>query len=240
MLDSADDLDRSFRGGADLDTGLRRYLASVYLWMAGGVALTAAASWLVAKDQSLAAALFTNDGLTLFGWVVTLAPLGLVFLLSAGIGRLGAAAARWIFVLYAVLVGLSLGNLLFAFTGSSLVSTFVSAASGFAALAWAGSTSRRDLSGIGSFLVMGLVGLVVAMLINLFTRSAGFDLMLSVIGLALFAGLTAVDARRLERLYRDAAIEGNEPPAILGALTLYLDFLNLFLFLLRFTGERRR
>lgn len=240
MSNRTDEFDSALAGGDDGNTGLRSYMASIYLRMAGGVAITAAASWFAAHDATLAAALFTANGLTAMGWIVTLAPLGLVFLLSAGIDRLGATAAGMIFVLYAALVGLSLGNLMLAYTGSTLVTTFVSAAGGFAALAWAGSTSRRDLSGIGTFLIIGVVGLVLAMLVNLVFRSAGFDLMLSVIGLALFAGLTAFDAQRLERFYREAENEGREPLAILGALTLYLDFLNLFLFLLHFTGQRRR
>lgn len=240
MPDRIDEFDSALASGTDGNAGLRRYMASIYLRMAGGVAITAAACWLAAHDATLSAALFTGDGLTALGWIVTLAPLGLVFVLSAGIDRLGAAAAGMIFVLYAALIGLSLGNLLLVYTGSSLVTTFVGAAAGFAALAWAGSTSERDLSGIGTFLIIGVVGLVVAMLVNLFLRSPGFDLMLSAVGLTLFAGLTAVDAQRLERLYGQAVNEGREPLAILGALTLYLDFLNLFLFLLRFTGERRR
>ncbi|MEG3143524.1 Bax inhibitor-1/YccA family protein [Sphingomonas sp. RT2P30] len=237
MLDQARHFDPVPTSGKG-DRGLRAYMAPVYLRMAGGMAMSAATSWHVAHDASLAGALFTPDGLTTTGWIVTLAPLGLVFLLSARIDHLGAAAGA-IFLLYAALVGLSLGGLLFAYTGVSLVATFVATAGGFAALAWFGSMSRRDLSAAGTFLSIGLAGLIVALLLNMFTRSAGFDLVLSAIGLMLFAGLAAVDAQRLKRLYRQAAGEGREQLAILGALTLYLDFLNLFVFLLRFTGRRR-
>jgi len=240
MLNRATDYDRSFDGDARQDPRLRDYMASVYLRMAGGIAASAAASWLVAHDVTLANALFTPDGLTSLGWIITFAPLGLVLLLSAGINRLSAAVAGLIFLAYAVLVGLSLGGLLLAFTGASLATTFVATAAGFAALAWAGSVSRRNLSGFGAFLTIGLVGLIVVMLVNLFVRSTGFDMMLSVVGVLLFAGLTAFDAQRVKRLYYETADEGRERSAILGALSLYLDFLNLFLFLLRFTGQRRR
>ena len=239
MLDRATDYDRSF-AGARQDPGLRDYMASVYLRMAGGIAASAATSWLVAHDATLANALFTADGLTTLGWIVTFAPLGLVLLLSACINRLSAAAAGLIFFGYAVLVGLSLGGLLLAYTGASLGTTFVATAAGFAALAWAGSVSRRDLSGLGAFFTIGLVGLIVAMLVNLFVRSTGFDMVLSAVGVLLFAGLTAFDAQRVQRLYYDTADEGRGRSAVLGALTLYLDFLNLFLLLLRFTGQRRR
>jgi len=240
MLDQATDYARCFAADARQDPGLRAYMAAVYLRMAGGIAASAATSWLVGHNATLATALFTADGLTTLGWIVTFAPLGLVLLLSAGINRLSAAAAGLIFLGYAVLVGLSLGGLLLAYTGASLATTLVATAAGFAALAWAGSVSRRDLSGFGAFLTIGLVGLIVAMLVNLFVRSTGFDMMLSVVGVLLFAGLTAFDAQRVKRLYYETAGEGRERSAILGALSLYLDFLNLFLFLLRFNGQRRR
>ncbi|WP_404713502.1 Bax inhibitor-1/YccA family protein [Sphingomonas sp. MMS24-J13] len=226
--------------GVRQDPGLRDYMTSVYLRMTGGVAASSAASWLVAHDDTLSSALFTADGLTILGWIVTFAPLGLVLLLSAGINRLSAAAAGLIFLAYAVLVGLSLGGLLLAYTGTSLATTFIATAAGFAALAWAGMVSRRDLSGLGAFFTIGLVGLIVAMLVNLFVRSTSFDMALSAVGVLLFAGLTAFDAQRVKRLYYEAVDEGRDRSAIIGALTLYLDFLNLFLFLLRFTGERRQ
>jgi len=240
MLDQATDYDRSFSANTRQDSGRRGYMASVFARMAGGIAASAAASWFVAHDATLANALFTVDGLTILGWIVTFAPLGLVLLLSVGINRLSAAAAGLIFLAYAVLVGLSLGGLLLAFTGASLATTFIAAAIGFAALAWTGSVSRRDLSSLGAFLTIGLVGLIVAMLVNLFIRSTGFDMLLSAVGVLLFAGLTAFDAQKIKRLYYETVEEGRRRSAILGALTLYLDFLNVFLFLLRFTGQRRR
>jgi FtsH-binding integral membrane protein len=208
--------------------------------MAGGVAVSAGAAWFVAHNTALANALFAAGGLTTLGWVVTLAPLGLVLVLSAGIDRLGASAAGLIFLVYAALVGLSLGGLLLAYTGSSLAATFLGAAAGFAALAWSGTTARRDLSGFQSFFTIALVGLLASMLINLLLRSPAFELALSAAGILLFAGLTAFDAQRFTRLYSQSAREDRQRLAIVGALTLYLDFLNLFLLLLRFSGRRRR
>ncbi|SDD80276.1 hypothetical protein SAMN05444678_12312 [Sphingomonas sp. YR710] len=224
------------RTGADL----RGYMSSVYLRMAGGIAISGFASWLVSYDPALARILFTENGLTGIGWVVTIAPLGLVLLLSTAIDRLSATAAGAIFMSYAALVGLSLGDLALVYTGANLATTFLGAAAGFIALAWVGSMTRRDLSGIVSFLTVGLVGLIVAMLVNLFVRSARFDFILSITGIFLFAGFTVSDAQRLKHLYLEAATDGRNRLAVIGALTLYLDFLNIFLFLLRFSAQRRR
>lgn len=240
MLNRATDYDRSLTEDVRQDPGLRDYMASVYLRMAGGIAVSSTASWLVAHDETLSSALFTANGLTTPGWVVTFAPLGLVFLLSASINRLSAIAAGLIFLAYAVLVGLSLGGLLLAYTDASLATTFVATGAGFVTLAWAGSVSRRDLSDLGAFFTIGLAGLIVAMLVNLFVRSTGFGMALSMVGVLLFAALTAFDVQRVRWLYYEAANEGRKRAAILGALTLHLDFLNLFLFLLHFTGQRQR
>ncbi|PZR84508.1 MAG: hypothetical protein DI537_32820 [Stutzerimonas stutzeri] len=203
--------------------GMNSFLGSVFLQMAASVALSAASAVLVLKVQALQAVLYGPNGLTVLGWVVTLAPLGLVILIGAGVERLSGAAARG----------------LLALAGASIVATFLIAASAFAVLGLIGFTTGRDLSGLGSFLTIVLVGLVVAMLVNLFLRSAGLDLGVAAIGVLLFAGLTAYDTQRLKRLYEEQAPTSGSASASLGALTLYLDFLNLFLSLLRFTGRRR-
>ncbi|WP_254684504.1 Bax inhibitor-1/YccA family protein [Edaphosphingomonas haloaromaticamans] len=214
-------------------------MSAVYLHMAGGVIISAAFALLVAYSRSLAGALFTAGGLTTVGWIVTLAPLGLVILLGAGIDRLPASTARAIFILYAALVGLSLGSVLLTYSSGSVGYTFVSAAAGFAVLALMGTSTRRDLSGLSAFFTIALVGLIVTMLLNLFMRSGTLDLLTSGVGILLFAGLTAFDAQRLKRQYEEGAADGRNGAAVLGALTLYLDFLNLFLSLLRFTGRER-
>ncbi|WP_420833444.1 Bax inhibitor-1/YccA family protein [Sphingomonas pollutisoli] len=207
--------------------------------MAASVALSAAAAALVLTIGPLQSALFGPSGLTAVGWVVTFAPLALVIIIGAGAERLSGAAARALLALYAMLFGLSVGVLFIGLTGSSIVATFLIAASAFAVLGTIGLTTRRDLSGLGSFLTIVLVGLIVAMLVNLFLRSARLDLGVAAVGVLLFAGLTAYDTQRLKRLYDERMPTSDSATTSLGALTLYLDFLNLFLSLLRFTGRRR-
>lgn len=227
-------------GGRQDTSGLRDYMAAVYLRMAGGVTVSAISAWLAAHNLVVAGMLFTPKGLTTAGWFVTLAPLGLVLLISTAIDQMGAAMAGALFVLYAVLVGLSLGGIFMVYTGSSIATAFLGAAAGFAALAAIGSVTRRDLLGLGHFFFILLIGLIVAMVVNFFVRSNLFDLALSGLGILLFAGLTAYDAQRLKRIYYGSEAEIRESSAVLGALTLYLDLLNLFLSLLRFTGRQRR
>ncbi|AHE53609.1 Bax inhibitor-1/YccA family protein [Sphingomonas sanxanigenens] len=215
-------------------------MSAVYLHMAGGVILSAAFALLVAYSRSLTDALFTADGLTIIGWIVTLAPLGIVILLGASVDRLSALTARAIFMLYAALVGLSLGSVLLSYSSDSVAYTFVAAAAGFAVLALAGAITGKDLSGLGAFFTIALVGLIMTMLLNLFVRSGTLDLLTSAVGILLFAGLTAFDAQRLKRQYEKGAADGRSGAAVMGALTLYLDFLNLFLSLLRFSGREPR
>ena len=226
--------------GRSWQTGLPAYMAGVYFQMAAGVALSALCALLVSENAGVANVLFTDAGMTVVGWIVTLAPLGLVFLLSAGVERMSPATARGVFILYAALAGLSLGGLLLAYTGASVGYTFIGAAAGFIALAAFGAVTRRDMSGLGVFLTITLVGLVVTTLLNLFLRSPGIDFFVAAVGIFLFAGLTAYDVQRLQRFYAEGRAAGRDNMAVLGALTLYLDFLNLFLSLLRFTGRRRR
>ena len=205
--------------------GMNSFLGSVFLQMAASVALSAASAVLVLKVQALQAVLYGPNGLTVLGWVVTLAPLGLVILIGAGVERLSGAAARG----------------LLALAGASIVATFLIAASAFAVLGLIGFTTGRDLSGLGSFLTIVLVGLVVAMLVNLFLRSAGLDLGVAAIGVLLFAGLTAYDTQRLKLSYYE--LGGNEAArgvaTSYGALSLYINFINLFQFLLSLFGQRR-
>lgn len=234
---------------AEIDAGLRAYMLRVYNYMAAGVALTGVVAWLTFN-----AAVVTNEaggitGLTSFGQaifsgpltiVLFLATLGIVFFMSFRIDRLQPSTALMLFMGYAALLGLMLSSVFLAYTGASITRTFFISAASFGALSLYGYTTQRDLSPIGSFLVMGLFGLILAMLVNMFLKSSGLDFAISAIGVLIFAGLTAWDTQRIKEMYSsydDGTVAGRK--AVMGALTLYLDFINLFLFLLRFLGDRR-
>ncbi|APO76677.1 inhibitor of apoptosis-promoting Bax1-related protein [Rhizobium etli 8C-3] len=229
--------------GEMIDQGLRSYMLKVYNLMALGLAITGVAAFL---SFQLA---FADGQLTAFGqaiyvsplkWVVILAPLALVFFLSFRIGRMSVSAAQTTFWVYAALVGLSLSSLLLIYTGESVVQTFFITAASFGALSLYGYSTKRDLSAMGSFLIMGLFGLIIASLVNIFLASSAMQFAISVIGVLIFAGLTAYDTQRIKEMYfeaDDVAVAGRK--AIIGALTLYLDFINLFMFLLQFLGNRR-
>ena len=225
---------------AAFDAGLRSYMLSVYNYMMSGVLLTGIVALLFSSGGagSPAARLFMQGGI--LPLVVMLAPLGVVMWLSFGINRMAEGTARALFWVYSVLMGLSLSTILLVYTGGSVAQAFFATAAAFAGLSLWGYTTQKDLSGFGTFLIMGVVGLVVAMLINMFMRSTMLDLAISAIGVLLFAGLTAYDTQRIKSGY--FAVAGTATigkSAIMGALTLYLDFINLFMFLLRFMGQRR-
>jgi hypothetical protein len=228
---------------AAIDQGLRAYMVKVYNLMAMGLAITGVAGWGAFK-------LAVVDGqLTAFGqliyvspfkWVVILAPLALVFLLGFRIQRMSVAAAQTTFWAYAALVGLSLSTIFLVYTGASIVQTFFVTAASFGALSLYGYTTRRDLSAVGSFMVMGLFGLIIAVLVNMFLQSTALQFAISAAGVLIFAGLTAWDTQNIKEMYfegDDVLVAGRK--AIMGALRLYLDFINLFLMLLRLFGDRR-
>ncbi|MBY5360504.1 Bax inhibitor-1/YccA family protein [Rhizobium leguminosarum] len=229
--------------GEMIDQGLRAYMLKVYNLMALGLAITGVAAYL---SFQLA---FANGELTAFGqaiyvsplkWVVILAPLALVFFLSFRINTMTVAAAQTTFAVYAALVGLSLSSIFLIYTGQSVVQTFFVTAASFGALSLYGYTTKRNLSAMGSFLIMGLFGLIIASLVNIFLASSAVQFAISVLGVLIFAGLTAYDTQRIKELYLEAddvAVAGRK--AIMGALTLYLDFINLFMFLLQFMGNRK-
>jgi FtsH-binding integral membrane protein len=212
------------------------FLRAVYGWMAAGLAITAATAWIVAGSPALIAALFGNR---LLFWVLVIAQLGIVFTLSARVHRLAPGTAALLFVAYSGLTGLTLSIVLLAFTGQSIATTFVVTAGMFGALAVYGTATRRSLEGVGQFLFMGLIGVVLASIVGIFWQNDAFQFVLSFIGVLVFAGLAAYDAQRLKAMA--AATPSGEigSYAVVGALALYLDFVNLFLFLLRFTGNRR-
>ena len=221
------------------DAGLRSHMLSVYNYMASGVLLTGIVALLFSRggQDSIAFQLFAQGGI--LAWVVMLAPLGIVFWLSFGINRMSTGTAQLLFWVYAVLMGLSLSTIFLVYTGGSIAQTFFATAAAFASLSLWGYTTKKDLSAFGTFLIMGLFGLIIAMVINLFLRSSAMDLAISAIGVLLFAGLTAYDTQKIKNTY--AYVQGTDmlgKSAILGALTLYLDFINMFQFLLSFMGNR--
>lgn len=230
---------------AAYDAGLRSYMLSVYNYMASGVLLTGIVALLFAYNtaidggnNSYAAQVFLGGGP--LRWVIMFAPFALVMWLSFGINRLSDAAARGLFWTYAVTMGLSLSTILLVYTGASVAQTFFASAAAFGGLSLYGYTTKKDLSGMGSFLIMGVIGIVVAMLINLLLHSSALDLAISLIGVLLFAGLTAYDTQRIKSMY--FAVQGTAfagKSVVMGALQLYLDFINMFMFLLRFMGDRR-
>jgi hypothetical protein len=224
------------------DVGLRSYMLSVYNYMASGVLLTGIIALLFANSSliNLIVNPATGQATALF-WLVLFAPLGLVFALSFGLNRMSAATAQGLFWLYATLIGVQFSSLFLVYTGVSIAQTFFAVAASFLGLSLYGYSTKRDLSGMGSFLIMGVVGIFVALLINIFLRSPALNLAISAIGVLVFAGLVAYDTQKIKSLY--AVVAGNgeamAKTAVIGALNLYIDFINMFLFLLRLMGSRR-
>ncbi|QHL90285.1 BAX inhibitor (BI)-1/YccA family protein [Sphingomonas changnyeongensis] len=221
-------------GAAAYDAGLRRYMLSVYNYMASGVLLTGIVA-LAFASSGLAAQLLATP----LRWVIMLAPLAFVMVMSFGINRISTATLQLLFWAFATVMGLSMASIFLVFTGTSIAQTFFATAAAFAGLSLWGYTTKRDLSGFGTFLVMGLVGLIVASIINIFLASSVMSFAISVIGVLLFAGLTAYDTQKIKSVY--AYVAGTEmmgKAVIMGALNLYLDFVNMFTFLLNLMGSR--
>jgi FtsH-binding integral membrane protein len=222
-----------------LDAGLRAHMLSVYNYMTSGILLTGIVSMLFARGgaDSLAAQIFIGGGI--LKWVVMLAPLGIVFWLSYGINKMSETTAKIAFWVYSALMGASLSYIFLIYTGGSIALTFFATSAAFASLSLYGYTTKKDLSAWGSFLLMGVVGLIVAMIVNMFWQNDIFSLAIAGIGVLIFAGLTAYDTQKIKSIYFQLA--GSQilgKAAIMGALELYLDFINMFLFLLRFMGSR--
>jgi FtsH-binding integral membrane protein len=217
------------------DAGLRSYMLSIYNYMTSGVLLTGVVALLTA--QSGLAITFARGPLM---WLVMLSPLAIVFAMSAGANKFSTTTLRAMFWGFAVLMGLSLSTIFLVYTGSSIAATFFATAGAFAGLSLFGYTTKKDLSAFGTFLIMGVVGLIIAIVVNMFLKSTGLDLAISFLGVLIFAGLTAWDTQRLKASY--AQLHGTEfagKMVVMGALSLYLDFINMFLFLLRFMGNSR-
>jgi uncharacterized protein len=230
--------------GATYDAGLRAYMLSVYNYMTSGVLLTGVVALVAARfgfaQAMIAQSLDGRVGLSGLGWIVTLAPLGIVLAMSFGQARMAVGTLRALFWSYAILLGLSLSTLFLAYTDSSIAGAFFATAAGFAGLSLWGYTTKRDLSGFGTFLIVGLVGLVVASLVNMFIQSGPLGLVLSMVGVLIFAGLTAYQTQRTKALYDYVAGTAQlDRVVVMAALQLYLDFINMFLFVLRLFGGQR-
>ncbi len=222
---------------AAVDVGLRAYMLRVYNYMSVALALSGAVAFFVSTSPALQQVIFGTPLM----WVVFLAPLGLVFFLSARIQKMSATAAQTTFWIFAALMGLSLASIFIAYTPESITRVFFITAGAFAGLSLVGYTTKKDLSGMGTFLIMGVIGLIIAMVVNMFVASSMLQLGISVIGVLIFAGLTAYDTQQIKLMYYEAdEDEVAAKKSIMGALKLYLDFLNMFIFLMHILGVARR
>lgn len=235
------------RAGAGVyDEGLRAYMLGVYNYMAIGLAITGAmalATFYMAVEQTAGGMALTAFGQAIYmsplKWVVMLAPLAAVFFLSFKIQSMSASAAQMTFWVYAAIMGVSLSSIFLVFTGESITRVFFITAASFGALSLYGYTTKKDLSGWGSFLFMGLIGIIIASLVNMFIGSSAIQFAVSVIGVLVFAGLTAYDTQQIKEMYFEGdSSEVAAKKSIMGALRLYLDFINLFIMLLQLFGNR--
>ena len=233
-------IDRNFstatKSEAQVDQGLRSYMLRVYNYMATGLGLTGLTAYFVAITPSLFNAIYGTP----FYWIVALAPLGFVFYLSARLHKISFAKAQTVFWIFSGVMGLSMAYIFIAFTGASIARVFFITAGTFAGMSLYGYTTKKDLTGWGSFLFMGLIGIIIAMIVNIFLQSGMLSFIISCVGVLVFVGLTAYDTQRIKEMYYASdhpEISGKK--AIMGALKLYLDFINLFIMLLRLFGQRR-
>jgi FtsH-binding integral membrane protein len=222
----------------------KSFMTQVFGWMTLAMLVTAVTAYWFASSESLMSSLRNTEtgGMTGLGWIVMLAPIGFVLLMSFGFQRLSPAVLTLLFIAFSVLMGMSLSFVLLVYTAASVYKTFAITAAMFGIMAVTGYTTKTDLTKFGSILMMGMVGLMVAMLVNFFLKSGTMDYIISIIGVLIFTGLTAYDVQRLKRIGAGAGEYGAADArklSILGALTLYLDFINLFMFLLRFLGDRK-
>ena len=232
-----------------IDQGLRAYMLKVYNYMSSGIFLTGIISLLLFKLSVVMTPDGSISGLTSIGnalynsalmWVVMLAPLGVVIYMSFGIRKMSAAKAQMTFWIFAALMGASLSSIFLVYTGTSITRVFFITAGTFGAMSIYGYTTKRDLTKLGSFLMMGLIGIIIASVVNIFLKSSMMYFAISIIGVLVFVGLTAYDTQKIKNMY--AASDSGElmgKKAVMGALTLYLDFINLFIMLLRLFGQRR-
>jgi FtsH-binding integral membrane protein len=228
--------DAAFQAATVTPERVTTFLRRVYGWMVVGLGITAATAFAVSSSPALVQGIFGNP-ILFFGLII--AEIGLVFFLSARVAKLAPQTAAILFIIYSALNGATLSMILLAYTGTSIATTFVVTAGMFGALALFGTTTKRSLAGVGQFFFMGLIGLLLASVVGLFWKSDTLQFVISVVGVLVFTGLTAWDAQRLKLMAATVPEERFGSYAVVGALSLYLDFINLFLFLLRFLGSRR-
>ena len=235
-LSAGSRMNAGFAGSqAGTDAGLRRFMLSIYNYMASGVLLSGLVALLFVRS-GVAEAVFHTP----LRWLIVLAPLGFVMAMGAGMTRFRTSTVQGLFWGFSVAMGMSMSSILLVYTGESIAATFFATAGAFAGLSLVGYTTKRNLSAMGSFLIMGVWGLLIAMLINAFFPMPGMGLAISILGVLIFAGLTAYDTQRLKgSYYQVAGTEFADKMVVMGALTLYLDFINMFQFLLSFMGDRR-
>ena len=229
---------------AQIDEGLRSYMLRVYNYMTIGLVLTGLTAYVVSSTPALLQLFYAQNALgqiqpTMLAYVAMFSPLAFILVLSFGINRMRASTAQLVFWLFAGVMGLSMSHIFLTFTGTSITRVFFITATTFAAMSLYGYTTKRDLTGMGQFLMMGLIGIIIAMVVNLFLKSSGLSYIISIIGVLVFVGLTAYDTQKIKEMYSE--LDGSEvagKKAIMGALRLYLDFINLFMMLLHLFGNR--
>ncbi len=230
---------------AEIDVGLREYMLRVYNYMASGLAVTGIIAYFSANTPAILNLLYTvgpdgRYGPTMLAWIAMLSPLAFILVLSFGIQKMKASTAQAVFWAFSGVMGLSLAHIFLIYTGTSITRVFFITAGTFAGMSLYGYTTKRDLTGWGSFLFMGLIGIIIASIVNMFMQSSAMHFVISVIGVLIFVGLTAYDTQKIKSIYNES--DGSEiatKKAVMGAVTLYLDFINLFLMLLRLFGQRR-
>jgi FtsH-binding integral membrane protein len=230
-------MDGATAEAVQIDEGLRAYMLRIYNYMASGLALTGIIAMATAQSESMMQIIFGGGALM---WIVMLSPLGFVLALSFGINKMKASTAQAVFWGFAAVMGLSMASIFAIYTGTSIARVFFITAGTFAGMSLYGYTTKRDLTGLGSFLFMGLIRIILASIVNMFLQSSAMHFVISVIGVLVFVGLTAYDTQKIKSMYAES--DGSETAskkAIMGALTLYLDFINLFMMLLRLFGDRR-
>lgn len=233
---------QTFSGDVQSQSLAKTFMSAVFGWMFLALGITALTAYLFASSPSLLSLLRTENGLSILGWIVMIAPFGFVMLISMRFQKMSRVNLSLMFFIFAILMGMSLSFVLLIYTAASVFSTFVVTSGTFGLMAIVGYTTNTDLTKFGSILFMALIGIILASVVNFFMHSGTLEYIISIAGVLIFTGLTAYDVQKLKRLgmgLGEYAGESKDKLAIMGALTLYLDFINLFLFLLRFLGNRK-
>ncbi|RLD39028.1 MAG: BAX inhibitor (BI)-1/YccA family protein [Bacteroidetes bacterium] len=234
--------EQTFSSNSQTQSLAKTFMTTVFGWMFLALGITAVTAYLFASSESLLSLMYNETGMSILGWVVMLAPFGLVMFMSFKFQTMSRANLSFMFLIYSILMGMSLSFILLIYTQASVFSTFIVTSGTFGLMAVLGYTTNTDLTKFGSILFMALIGIILASLVNFFMHSGTLEYIISIVGVLIFTGLTAYDVQKLKRIGMatgEYAGESKDKLAIMGALTLYLDFINLFLFLLRFMGNRK-